>query len=156
VKPAQLTKRIEELTEKLKPVPSEGIRIDFSSFTEPERLVLLKNFELDEKYHGRWTHETIMENKDLILKFNHIVLTRVIELFESAMPGALMLDELDAWFFKFNFNDFWRRWIECQKNLNKWSKKDREDFLRDIKLEPKTAKKKNKPKVNFDGEENNN
>ena len=67
-----------------------------------------------------------------------------------------MLDELEAWFFKFNFNDFWRRWIECQKNLNKWSKKDREDFLRDIKLEPKTAKKKNKHKVNFDGEENKN
>src|SRR5664279_3973289 len=150
MKPAQLTKRIEELTEKLKPIPSEGIRIDFKSFTEPEQLVLLKNFELDEKYHGRWNHETILENKDLILKFNHIVLTRVIELFESAMRGALMLDELDAWIFKFNFNEFWRRWIEYQKNLNRWSKKDREDFLRDVKLEPKTAKKKNKREVAFD------
>jgi hypothetical protein len=143
MKPSQLTKRIEELSEKLKPVSSEGIRIDFNSFTEPERLVLLKNFELDEKYRGKWTHETIMENKALILKFNHIVISRLIELFQHAMPGALMLDELDAWFFNFNFNDFWRRWIECQKNLNKWSKKDREDFLRDIKLEPKTVKKVN-------------
>jgi hypothetical protein len=151
MKPAQLTKRIEELSEKLKPVPSEGIRIDFNSFTEPEQLVLLKNFELDEKYRGRWTREAIMENKDLILKGNHIAISRIIELFESAMPGALMLDELEAWFFKFNFHDFWRRWIECQKNLGKWSKKDREDFLRDVTLEPKTAKKNNR-EVEFDRE----
>lgn len=52
MKPSQLTKRIEELSVKLKPVPSEGIKIDFYSFTEPEQLVLLKNFELDEKYKG--------------------------------------------------------------------------------------------------------
>ena len=116
------------------------IRIEFSSFTEPEQLVLLKNFELDEKYHGRWTHEAIMENKELILKFNHIILSRVMYLFSFTMPRALMLDELEAWFFKFNFNDFWRRWMECQKNLQKWSKKDREDFLRDIKVNPKTEK----------------
>ena len=81
MKPSQLTKRIEELSEKLKPTPSEGIRIDFHSFTEPEQLVLLKNLELDEKYQGRWTHEAIMENKELILKFNHIILSRVIESF---------------------------------------------------------------------------
>lgn len=53
MKPAQLTKRIEELSEKLKPIASEGIRIDFNSFTEPEQLVLLKNFELDDKYRNR-------------------------------------------------------------------------------------------------------
>lgn len=55
MKPSQLTKRIEELSEKLKPVYSEGIRIDFYSFTEPEQLVILKNLELTEKYQGRWT-----------------------------------------------------------------------------------------------------
>lgn len=155
MKPSQLTKRIEELSEKLKPVASEGIRIDFKSFTEPEQLVLLKNFELDEKYHGRWTHEAIMENQELILKFNHIILSRVMDLFSFTMPRALMLDEVEQWFFKFNFNDFWRRWMECQKNLEKWSKKDREDFLRDIEIKPKNNKK-NQSKVLNDGEKNNN
>jgi hypothetical protein len=155
LKPSQLTKRIEELSQKLKPVASEGIRIEFTSFTEPEQLVLLKNFDLDDKYRGNWTHETILENKDLILKGNHIVISRVIELFQFVMPRALMLDELEQWFFKFNFNDFLERWIECQKNLSKWSKKDRQEFLRDIKIEPKTNKK-NKHEVLMDGEENNN
>jgi hypothetical protein len=155
MKPSQLTRRIEELTEQLKPVPSEGIRIDFNSFTEPEQLIILKNAELNEKYRSRWTREVILENQDLILKCNEIALRRIIELFESAMPGALMLDELEAWFFKFNFHEFWMRWIECQKNLEKWSKKDREDFLHDIKIEPKTEKKQ-KNEVKTDGEENNN
>ena len=140
MKSAQLTKRIDELSEKLKPVPSEGIRINFYSFTEPEQLVILKNLELDEKYQGRWTHEVIMENKELILKLNHIVISRVMELFTFAMPRAMMLNDVEQWFFKFNFNEFFRRWLECQKNLSKWSKKDREDFLRDIKIEPKSEK----------------
>lgn len=155
MKPSQLTKRIEELSEKLKPVPSDGIRIDFHSFTEPEQLVLLKNFELDEKYSGRWTHDVIMENKEIILKFNHIILSRTMDLFSFTMPRAMMLDELEQWFFKFNFNEFWRRWFECQKNLERWSKKDREDFLRDIKIEPKSNKKQNN-EAKSDGEENNN
>ena len=155
MKPSQLTKRIEELSEKLKPVPSEGIRIDFYSFTEPEQLIILKNLELDEKYRGRWTHEAIIENKEVILKLNHIAISRVIELFTFAMPRAMMLDELEQWFFKFNFHEFFRRWIECQKYLRKWSKKDREDFLRDVDLKPKN-RKKNQSKVLIDGEENNN
>jgi hypothetical protein len=134
MKPSQLAKRIEDLSEKLKPEPSEGIRIDFSSFTEPEQLVLLKNFELDDKYRSRWTHEAIMENKDLILKGNHIVISRVIELFQSIMPGALMLNEIETEMFKLNFNLFLQRWIECQKNLKRWTEKDREDFLRDMRV----------------------
>jgi hypothetical protein len=39
MKPEQLTKRIEALSEKLKPVQLEGIKIDFYSFTEPEQLL---------------------------------------------------------------------------------------------------------------------
>ena len=38
------------------------------------------------------------------------------------------------------FTMFFEQWIECQKNLKKWSKKDREDFLRDIKIEPKPTR----------------
>ena len=155
MKPSQLTKRIEELSEKLKPVQSEGIRLDFSSFTEPEQLVILKNLELEQKYGGRWTHEVVMENKEVIFKLNQIAMSRVIELFTFAMPRAMMLDEVEQWFFKFNFNNFLERWIECQKNVRKWSKKDREDFLRDMKRKTK-ADKKIKREVEFDGEENSN
>jgi len=155
MKPSQLTKKINDLADKFKPVASEGIRIDFSSFTEPEQLVLLKNFELDDKYRYRWTREVILENKELILKGNHIVISRIIEMFLFAMPRALMLDEAEQWFFKFNFNNFLERWIECQKNVSKCSQNDREDFLRDMKGNPK-AEKSRKHEAKFHGEENNN
>jgi len=155
MKPSQLTKRINDLSEKLKPVASEGIRIDFSSFTDPEQLVLLKNFELDDKYRSRWTREATLENKELILKGNHIIITRIIELFQTAMLGALMLDEIEASLFKLNFNLFLQRWIECQKNVSKWSKKDREDFLRDMKVDPK-IESKHKREIVKNGEENHN
>jgi hypothetical protein len=106
MKPSQLTKRIEELSEKLKPVASEGIRFDFNSFTEPEQLVILKNHELYEKYHNNWTKEAVLENKDIIVKCNGIVIDRATELFLFAMPRAMMLDDLEQWFFKFHFNLF--------------------------------------------------
>jgi hypothetical protein len=123
MKPSQLTTRIEELTQKLKPVASEGLRIDFNSFTEPEQLVLLKNFELHDKYKSRWTREIVIENQDIILKGNQIVMTRVCELFQTAMLGALMVDDLEAWFFKYHFNDFLKRWIECQKTCKNGQRK---------------------------------
>ena len=153
MKPSQLTKRIEELSEKLKPMPSEGIKIDFHSFTEPEQLVLLKNFELDEKYRGTWTHEIIMENKEVILKANHIFVSRITELFLFAMPRAMMLDEVEQILFRLNFWSFLERWIECQKNVSKWSKKDREYFLRDMKV---TETKSHKQEAKSNGEKDNN
>ena len=124
-------------------MPSDGIRIDFSSFTEPEQLVLLKNFELDDKSRSNCTRECILENKEVILKGNYIVIERVIELFTFTMPRALMLDEVEQWFFKLNFNIFLQRWIECQKNVSYWSKKDREDFLRDMEKTDQKDKERN-------------
>jgi len=155
MKHTRLTKRIEDLSEKLKPAPSEGIRIDFSSFTQPEQLVLLKNFELDEKHRHGWTREAILENREIIVKCNMIVIQRVNELFLFTIPRALMLDEVNQFFFNVNFWGFWERWMECRKNVGKWSKKDRDDFLRDIKVKPETNTK-NKDEVRANGEENNN
>jgi hypothetical protein len=150
MKPSQLTKRIEELSEKLKPVPSEGIRFDFKSFTEPEQLVILKNVELYEKYHNHWTREAVLENKDVIVKCNGIVIDRATELYLFAMPRAMMLDEVKQWFFKFHFNMFLKNWIACLQNVKKWPAKDRDDFLRDITVKPKHKRNKKNGKENND------
>jgi hypothetical protein len=142
MKPAQLIRRIEELSEKLKPVPSEGIRIDFYSFTQPEQLVLLKNAELEEKYRYGWTDEAVRENINIILKGNQIVMERVTELFEFIIPRALMLDEIEQWYFRVQFNDFWKRFFECQENVSRWPEKEREDFLRLIRPKSEPEKRK--------------
>jgi hypothetical protein len=150
MKPSQLTKRIEELSEKLKPVPTESIRFDFNSFTRPEQLVILKNVELHEKYDKHWPKEAILENKDIIVKCNGIVIDRATELFLFAMPRAMMLDEIEQWFFKFHFNIFLKNLIECLQNVKKWSKKDRDDFLRDITLKPEQKRNGKNGKENND------
>jgi hypothetical protein len=115
--------------------------------------MLLKNFELDDKYRGRWTREAVMKNKEIILKGNHIMIYRISELFLFAMPRAMMLDEVEQALFRINFWGFLERMIELQKNVSKWSEKHREDFLRDMKV---TEAKKHKREVESSGEENNN
>jgi hypothetical protein len=140
MKSSQLSKRIEDLSAKLKPVPSEGIRFDFNSFTEPEQLIILKNYELHEKYNNHWTKEAVLKNKDIIVKCNGIIIDRATELYLFSMPRAMMLDDIEQWFFKFHFNLFLKNWIECLKHVKKWSKKDRDDFLRDITIKPKEKK----------------
>jgi hypothetical protein len=148
MKPSQLTKRIEELSAKLKRVPTESIRFDFNSFTQPEQLIILKNIELHEKYDNHWTKEAVLENKDVIVKCNGIVIDRAVELFLFAMPRAMMLDEVEQWFFKFHFNMFLKNWIECLEHVKKWSKKDRDDFLRDITVKPKQKRNEKNGKEN--------
>ena len=142
MKSAQLTKKINDLSEKLKPVASEGIRIDFDSFTEPEQLVLLKNFELQEKYGSTWPREVILANKELIVKANEIAAKRTTELFLFIMPRAFMLDEVEQYFFKLNFDIFLVHLKECLANVKKWSDKDRENFLRETKPRSEVAKEK--------------
>ena len=83
-----------------------------------------------------------MENKELILKLNHIVISRVMDLFSFTMPRALMLNEIEQWFFKLHCNLFLERWLECQKHVSKWSEKDREVFHRDMKITEAMKKKR--------------
>ena len=139
---AQLTRKIKDLSEKLKPVASEGIRIDFDSFTEPEQLVLLKNFELQEKYGSTWPRQVILANKELIVKANEIAAKRTTELFLFIMPRAFMLDEVEQYFFKLNFDVFLGNFTECLANVKKWSDKDREDFLLETKPRNEETRRK--------------
>jgi hypothetical protein len=76
-----------------------------------------------------------------------------MDLFSFTMPRAMMLNEVEQWFFKLHFNLFWERWLDCQKNVSKWSEKDREDFLRDMEV---TETKKHKREGEPNGKENNN
>lgn len=113
-----LNRRIEDLVEKLEPEASDGIRIDFYSFTLAEQLVILKNHELEEICCGRWTNKVVLENKELILKFNEIVIRRMIELFIFCMPKALMLDEHEECLFKVHFCNFLQGWMDSRENLS--------------------------------------
>jgi len=153
MKNAQLAKRINDLAEKLKPVPSEGIRIDFDSFTDPEKYVLLKNIELEEKYDHKLPVEVFMENMELCLKANHILIDRVTELFQFIFPRALMMNEVEQYMFKINFVLFLMNLKESLAIVKKWSQHEKDEFLSEINEKPADDNDLRKEEV-VDGEEN--
>ena len=128
MKTQNLAKRIQDLSLKLNPSVSEGVRIDFYSLSQPEQYVILKTAELLEKYQGRFTGKIAPEDEAVFLKFDEMAIRIPVELFLSFMRDALMLDEFEEFFFKLNFNDFLIRWSECRSNLKRWPKEEREEI----------------------------
>lgn len=121
------------LSEKLKPVESDVIRVDFDSFTEPEKQLLRKIWEIEEEYGSSPPADVIEANKEFIFKASEVVSWRVLQLFMFVMKGLLGNDEVEEWFFKLHFYNFFEDLLECLKNVRRWSDKDREEFLRDMK-----------------------
>lgn len=121
------------LSEKLKPVSSDVIRIDFDSFSEPEKQLFRKIWEIERKYGSSPPVDVIEANKEFIFKAREVISRRVLELFMFVMGEVLGGDEIEVWYFKLHFYNFFEDLSDCLKNVRKWSEKDREEFLRDMK-----------------------
>ena len=121
------------MSEKLKAVASDGIRIDFDSFTEPEKQLFRKIWEIQEKYGSSPPADVVEANREFIFKAREVISWRVLELFMFVMKELLGGDEIEEWYFKLHFYNFFEDLKECLKNVRKWSEKDREEFLRDMK-----------------------
>jgi hypothetical protein len=121
------------LSERLKPVSSEGIRIDFDSFTEPEKQLFRKIWEITEKYGSSPPADVLEANKECIFKAGEVISWRVLELFMFVMRELLEGDEIEEWYFKLHLYNFLSDLGECLQRVRKWSEKDREEFLSDMK-----------------------
>jgi hypothetical protein len=133
----ELNRRVDDLGEKLKDTTlGSVIHIDFNSFSEAEKLVFRKVDEIDEKYRQTGSEAVLAENADLISKNLEIILRRVTELYCYVVPVVLGLGdsfEIVEYFFKLHFYNFEADLAECLVNVRKWSEKDSEDFLLDLK-----------------------
>jgi hypothetical protein len=128
-----LNRRVGALAEKLKPVSSDVIRLDFDSFSEPEKQLFNRIREIEQKYGSSPPVDVIEANWELIFKAREIIAWRVIELFMFVMKELLGADEIEEWYFKLHFFNFFEDLKDCLTNVRKWSEKDREEFLRDMK-----------------------
>ena len=117
----------------MKPVSSDVIRLDFDSFSEPEKQLFRKIWEIQEKYGSSPPADVIEANAELVFKAREIIGRRVTELFMFVMKELLGGDEVEEWYFKLHFYNFFEDLKECLANVRKWSEKDREEFLRDMK-----------------------
>jgi len=129
----QLDRRVGVLSEKLKPLTSDVIRLDFDSFSEPEKELFNKIWEIQREYGLSPPADVIDANKELIFKSREIIGWRVIQLFMFVMKEFLEQDEIEEWYFKLHFYNFFEDLKECLANVRKWSEKDREEFLLDMK-----------------------
>jgi hypothetical protein len=131
-----LNKRIEDLSEKLVDEPGERVaRIDISSFTEPEKLLVQKIWDLQEEYGVELPPEVIEANKDLILKAHSILINYVLDTFRYATLSILgnYENEIDKWYFNLHFYNFFLDLKECLDRVHKWPKKECEWFLNFLK-----------------------
>jgi len=130
LKPWQLNRRVNSLSEDLtEPVKTET-RIDFSCLTEPERVLFNKVREIMDKYApGSPPQDVIVKNSDLWNKGLEIFARRSVELFVEVLPASLCCDELEEWYFKLYFYNFWLDWLESIQQLHKMPKERREALL---------------------------
>ena len=129
----RLNRRVDALSEKLKPAVSDIVRLDFDSFSEPEKQLFNRILEIQQKYGSEPPADVIEANAEFIFKAREVIGWRVLELFMFVMKELLGGDEIEEWFFKLHFYNFFEDLKDCLANVRRWSEKDREEFLRDMK-----------------------
>lgn len=129
----RLNRRVGALSEKLKPVASDVVRLDFDSFSEPEKQLFNRIWEIEKEYGSSPPADVIEANAEFIFKASEVLGWRVLQLFIFVMKELLEHDEIEEWYFKLHFYNFFEDLKECLTRVRKWSEKDREEFLRDMK-----------------------
>lgn len=133
MKPWHLNRRVSDLSEKLEPVQSDVVRLDFDSFSEPEKQLFSKVWEIYAKYGDSPPADVIEANKEFIYKATEVISWRVLELFMFVNRELLGEDEIEEWYFKLHFYNFFEDLKECLQRVRKWPEKEREKFLKDMK-----------------------
>ena len=129
----RLNRRVDCLSEKLKSVASDVVGLDYDSFPEPEKQLFRRIWEIQREYGSSPPPDVLEAHMELILKAREVVSWRVIELFMFVMKEVLGSDEVEEWYFKLHFYNFFADLSGCLANVRKWSEKDRAEFLRDMK-----------------------
>ena len=130
MKPWQLNKRVNVLSQNLTDTAKSETRIDFNCLTEPERMLFEKVQEIIDKYAPAIPPKDIIEkNADLWYKSLEIFGKRTTELFVEVVPASFCCDELEEWYFKLYFYNFWLDWMESIQDLRKMPKEQHEELL---------------------------
>jgi hypothetical protein len=130
LKPWQLNKRVNALSQGLATPAESETRIDFNCLTEPERALFEKVQEIIDKYASSIPPKDVIEkNADLWYKGLEIFGKRATELFVEVAPASFCCDELEEWYFKLYFYNFMQDWIENVKDLRKMPKEQHEELL---------------------------
>lgn len=130
MKPWQLNRRVGQLSADLEPSAESGTKIDYNCFTEAERALFDRIQEITDKYAPQPPPaDVIAKNGDLWNKGLEIFSRRATELFVEVIPASFCCDELEEWYFKLYFYNFWLDWTEHVKELRKMPKEQHNELL---------------------------
>jgi hypothetical protein len=108
LKPWQINRKIKGLSSRINVSVKTETRIDINCFSEPERRLLDKVQEIVDKYAPSGPPKDVIEkNADLWYKDLEIFGKRATELFVEIAPASFCCDELETWYFKVYFYNFW-------------------------------------------------
>ncbi len=137
MKTQNIAGRVDFLSEKLRdPTSGSFVHLDFNSFSEAEKQLFRKVDEVAEEFQKTGNEQLLLQNADLIIKNLEVLFNRVTDLYCYVVPQAIGCgtnQELIEYFFKQHFLNFEKDLAECMANLSRWSEKDREEFLCDLK-----------------------
>jgi hypothetical protein len=126
----QLDKRVNNLSPQLADCSKTDTTIDWNCLSEPERQLLTKVAEIINQYAPTKPPKDIIEKyADLWYKGLEIFGRRATELFVEIVPDSLCCDELEKWYFKLYFYNFWLDWTDSINKLREMPKKQREALL---------------------------
>ena len=130
MKPWQLNRRINSLSKQLADPVKTETKIDFNSLSGPERQLFGRVQEIVDKYApAQPPEDVIIDNADLWRKALEIFAKRVTELFVDVLPASLCCNELEEWYFKLYFYNFWLDWMDSMKMLREMPKERRDALL---------------------------
>ncbi len=113
MKPWQLNKRVNTLASQLADCTKTDTTIDWNCLSEPEQQLLIKVDEIIKQYAPSQPPQDIIEKyADLWYKGLEIFGRRATELFVEVVPESFCCDELEKWYFKLYFHNFWLDWME--------------------------------------------
>ena len=130
MKPWQLNRKVKGLSERIDDSVKTETRFDINCFSEPERRLLDKVQEIVDKYAPANPPKDVIEkNADLWHKGLEIFGKRANELFVEVIPASFCCDELETWYFKMYFYNFWLDWLESVEKVRNMPKEKRDALI---------------------------
>ena len=130
MKPWQLNRRVNSISQGITDPAKTETRIDITSLSEPERQLFNRIQKIVDKYApANPPQDVIAKNAHFWHKGLEIFARRALELFVEVMPASLCCDELEEWYFKLYFHNFWLDWLESVQQVRNMPKERRDALI---------------------------
>ena len=133
MKPWTLNAKLDDVSSKMSDYPQPGsTRLDPNCLTEGEQLLFQKITELAEKHGSHPSVEELEQEWHFISKGLEIMRWHGADLFRTSMKTG---DPIKDWYFSLHLVNFLANLNKVYDNLERWTEKDRQDFLDNTDLD---------------------